>query len=188
MITTDSDIAQALGAETLRFAWLFRLPGASAGSQVRLTAHDRDITLGAEVFQSTGDVLSVPSLVRERDVKAHSVSLTLSANDTLYHDILAGRSMTGEPCDILLACLDADGAVIGGKAITLYKGSFDGWSYREGPRGDTISIRITGPWAKPSQTAGRLTSDANQQERYPGDAFFKFAHEKKDQLGWGGEG
>lgn len=185
MQTAPSALVDALSAEQFRFAWLVELPGPA--SPLFLTDHAVDIEHDGQTWLSQGDIIGLPTITRERGIKLQGLAIGFSANDGALNAALASRPMAGEACRLSLVFLDATGGVIGDAALPVYEGTFDGWSYRAGKGGDSIEVRVTSPWAKPTQTAGRVTSDHDQTERYPGDSFFAYAHEKKDQLGWGGE-
>lgn len=181
MMTVSSAISTALSSETLRFAWLLRIC-----DDLLLTNHGVELTYGGETYVSGGDILRLPAVVRERAIKLQSYSIEFSNVDGALSAELLARDRTGERCEVLLVFLDADGDIIGDEAISLYRGSFDSWSERDTANSATITLKITSPWAKPNLTAGRITSNHHQQDRYTGDRFFEFAHEEKNTIAWGG--
>jgi len=193
MLTVSSEITAALSGETLRFAWLLQL-----GGDLFYTNHTVDIDFDGNSYKSQGDLLSLPSVVRERRIKLQSYTVTFSNVDTVmaynirhkYDPGLPGFApydRVGDPCEVRLVFLDASSAIIKGEAISLYKGAFDSWTEQDSGTRSTIAVKITSPWAKPNLTAGRATSDHNQKDNYPGDKFFEFAHEEKNTIGWGAD-
>ncbi len=193
MLTVTGGINAALSADTLRYAWLLQL-----GDDLFYTNHTVDIDFGGNSYKSQGDILSLPSVVRERRIKLQSYTVTFSNVDVVmaynlrykYEPDLPGfvpYDRVGDACEVRLVFLDAAGAVIDGQAISLYKGAFDSWTEQDSGSRSTISLKITSPWAKPNLTAGRATSDHNQKDNYPGDQFFQFAHEEKNTIGWGAD-
>lgn len=193
MLTVGSAVSSALGSESLQFAWLLKL-----GDDLHYTNHAQDIVLGAETYSASGDLLRLPSITRERKIKLQSVTLEFSNADNVMAYAMRHRydpvgetyeayDRTGDPCEILLVMLNTNGDVIGGEAISLYKGAFDSWSEQDTENSATLTVKITSPWSKPNLTAGRTTSDNNQQDTFPGDQFFEFAHEEKNTIGWGAE-
>lgn len=193
MLAVSSGIDAALAAETLGFAWLITI-----GDDLFFTNHSVDVAYTGATYKSEGDLLRMPAIVRERNIKLQSTSLEFSNADgvmsfNLRHKYDEGsqsyiaHDRTGEPCEILLVLFDSGGAIIDGSAISLYKGVFDTWVERDSETTASISLKITSPWSKPNLTAGRITSDNNQKDNYPGDQFFEFAHEEKNTIGWGAE-
>ncbi len=193
MLTVPSAVQTALSAETNGFAWLVKL-----GDDLHYTNHAVDISYSGDAYQSTGDLLRLPAITRERRIKLQSVTIEFSNADgimsfNLRHKFNDGTmayepyDRTGDPCEIFLAFLDDAGALIAGDAISLYKGALDTWTERDSEASSTLSVKVTSPWSKPNLTAGRITSDHNQKDNYPGDEFFEFAHEEKNTIGWGAE-
>ena len=193
MLTVSSGINTALSGDTLRFAWLLQL-----GDDLFYTNHTVDIDFGGNSYKSQGDLLSVPSVVRERRIKLQSYTVTFSNVDTVmaynlrhkYDPGLPGFApydRTGDACEVRLAFLDDGGGIVDGEAISLYKGAFDSWTEQDTGSRSTIALKITSPWSTPNLTAGRATSDHNQKDNYPGDSFFEFAHEEKNTIGWGAD-
>jgi len=193
MLNLDTDAQTALNSDTFTFAWLVDLPAANQSSRLRFTDHATPITIGVTDYLSSGALLGLPSMVRDGKVKSHSVTITFSGNSAELLAELTSRNMTGEDVSISLVLFGADGAPLPGMPVTMFAGTFDGWSYRDGSGGDTIAVKITGPWTKPNLTAGRITSDGDQMERYSDtevygpvvDRFYAYAHIQQDNLGWG---
>jgi len=177
----SSEFLDALGADQLRFAWLLQLP---AG--LLLTNHETDVTIGADTYMSGGFILSLPNIVRESNIKLQDYSIQLSGIQDTLKTLFSSRNMTGEVCQVFLVLLDGEGVVIDAP-VSLYKGTFHTWVERDTENTITLDIKLTSPWSKPNLTAGRMTSNNNQTDRYPGDKFFEFAHEEKKDLGWGRE-
>lgn len=182
MMTVPTAISSALAGETLRYAWLLQI-----GDDLFFTDHALDIDLAGNTYVSQGDILRLSSIVRERNIKLQSYSIEFSNVDGAVSAALRTHDRSGETCDVSLVLLDGVGAPIAGQAISLYRGAFDSWVERDTDSTATISLRLTSPWAKPNLTAGRITSDNNQQDNFAGDRFFEFAHEEKNTIGWGGE-
>lgn len=189
MIAVSTALAIELAKETMQFAWLITI-----GDDLRYTNHAVDIVFGGETFARDGDLLRMPSIVRERAIKLQSYTVEFSNVDgaTAYNlshklvgETVVDYDRTGDVCEVLLVLLGADGLPVAGEAISLYKGLFDSWVERDTDNSATISVKITSPWAKPNLTAGRTTSDFDQQNQHTGDRFFQFAHEERNTIGWG---
>jgi len=192
MLSVSPGLLTALQDDSLKFAWLIAFPnmpdvtnGGAIG--VYFTDFANDLTYGSNTYVSAGDVLTLPGIVRERGIKLQAYNFTLAGADQTNAVRLASENMTGQTGEIFLALLDDTGAPIGGEAISMYKGTFHTWKERESGSNSTVQVSLTSPWSKPNLTAGRITSNNNQTDRYPGDNFFKFAHRERNNIGWGGE-
>jgi len=191
MLSVSNAIKTALSSETMKFAWLLKI-----GEDLRFTNHSQDISYDSDTYESQGDVLRLAPITREREIKLQSYTIEFSNVDgviayAMRHRIDQGsqpplHDRTGERCEILLVLLDGAGAVIDAP-ISLYAGVFSSWVERDTATTASVSLRITSPWAAPNLTAGRVTSNNNQQDNFTGDRFFEFAHEEKNTIGWGAE-
>ena len=193
MLNVPTAIAGALAADRLKFAWLLSL-----GDDLHFTNHAVDIIHDGTTYASNGDLLRLPSIPRERKIKLQEVMIEFSNADNggvmarnlrqKYNSEtqqLEFYDRVGDLCEIHLVLLDDDDQIVGGQAINLYRGALDSWSERDSGQAATISVKITSPWSKANLTAGRSTTDHNQQDNYPGDRFFEFAHEEKEAIEWG---
>ncbi|WP_417451275.1 hypothetical protein [Kordiimonas sp.] len=185
MLDIHADVRAALAADHVAHAWLLDL--GEGAQQLHWTSHAADLVVGATSYKSEGHIAGLPAIVRERAIKLQSYTIRLIGSDRLIANTFRQFNMTGLPVVVSLALLDVGGEVIGGDAIRLYKGSVQSWRESEDDGSATLELKITSPWSKPSQTAGRLTSTSAQQDRYAGDRFFEFAHVEKTNLGWGGK-
>jgi len=195
MLSISASLATALAGENIRYAWLVAFPDmptkSGGGTGVYFTDHGENITLAGDTYESLGDMLRLSPVVREKAIKLQSYTLTLAGADTSVGVSnarwLGAQNITGQPCMVSLALLDAAGAVISGEAIALYEGTVHLVRESESGASSIVDVTLTSPWSKPGRTSGRITSDYNQKDRYPGDDFFKFAHRERTNIGWGGE-
>ncbi|MBL4837134.1 MAG: DUF2163 domain-containing protein [Kordiimonadaceae bacterium] len=185
MMSVSPELTAALDAEQMRFAWLIQLP-----ADIYLTDYATDLVWNGNIYVSQGDILSLPSVVRERGIKLQSYSIKLSNvdlsdGDQTPLDKLSSGNFTGAPCGATVLLLNADDSIIDG--ISLYKGTFHTWTENETNTSSTMNITLTSPWSKPNLTAGRVTSNNNQEDLYDGDKFFQYAHRERTDIGWGGK-
>ena len=188
MLEVSPSVENALAQDLIQYAWLIDLTVDVPGSSgfIRITDYGVDLAYGGKTFTSAGDILTLPSITREKEIKLQSYDFTISGADQFQAALLAAQNMTGQSCEVLLALLNSDDTIIG-TPISMYKGSFHGWKERDSGNSSQITISITSPWSQPEQTAGRITSDHSQKERYPGDNFFIHAHRERKNVGWGEE-
>ncbi len=191
MLSVSPAISDALKADQLRFAWLLDLPLGTC-----LTNHASDLDIGGTTYYSRGFVLGLSNITREQGIKLQDYTIRLSgvdeydANSDGQTDssslsfLFSQVNLTGTACQVKLVLFDAAGVVID-QPISLYKGTFHTMIERESDSSIRLEIQLASPWSKPSLTAGRITSNNNQTDLYPGDKFFEFSHEEKKDLGWG---
>jgi len=172
----------AIKSGSFSYAWLLELPDG-----LYLTNHAVNIANDGKTYLANSGVLKLPNITRDREIKRHDATTVFADEDGVLSAALKARNMTGETCSIKLVFLDDAGAVISDTALGMYQGTFDNWIQKSTSKSDTLDVKLTGSFSKPNQTAGRVTSNNNQQDIYSGDEFFEFAHEKRDHLGWGGE-
>lgn len=185
MFALSPALTDALSAEVLRYAWLVTLPG-----QVPLhwTTHDHRLTVEGQDYTSIGRILSLPSFPRYREVRQHTITLTLSGVDQDLVTHLDGAGVLGGACLIDLVLLSEAGQPIEDTKIHMYAGTLDSWTFDGGGSiadAERIQLKINGPWVKPGKTSGRLTTDNSQQDYASGDRFMEFAHENEENLPWG---
>lgn len=186
MLTVSSETRAALDADHVHAAWLLDLPGG-----LTWTTHDRPISLAGVNYASVGQVLSLPTIPRVREVRQHGLSIILAAVEPAVEDHFRGtpgqQTLIGGLVRVRLVLLDGAGGVIAGEAINLYEGTLDHWTVEDGQDDAKLTIKVIGPWSKPTQTAGRYVTQASQAEVSETDRFMDFAHEQIDNLPWGAE-
>ena len=186
MITVSPDFSAALNADVVRPRWLVDI------ADFNWTTHHRDIVIGDKHWFSSGFLKALPSLKRERALKAHSITLKLTALDPTIRSYFMDTSRVGRPVAIHMCLLDTEGSVVGDETVTQYKGFIDEVVQEAGK---SLMVKVQSPLAKPSQSAGRLITNAAQidysKNQNPGqttpDRFMEQAHQKFENLRWGGE-
>lgn len=182
MISVPNQVLDAIKSGSFEYAWLLEFP-----DDLNLTTRGADLQFGGKTYLADSGIMSLPTITRSKDIKRHDATPTFADEDGALSTALKGRNLTGETCRIKLVFLDDTGAVISDFAVGMYQGTFDEWRQRQTDSSDTIAVKLTGSFSKPEQTAGRITSNNNQQDRFANDKFFEFAHENRQNLGWGRE-
>lgn len=179
MIEPSTDFLTALGETSIRPCWLLDI------GDLKWTTNSRDITIGTETWQAVAGITKMPAIKRQRELKAHSVSLEISALDPFFRDLFLSPSVTwvGQLITIHLCLLSTAGDPISAEKVTQYQGLFDQVTLD----GDRIILTVQSPFAKPSQTAGRLITNQSQRDFSAGDRFMEYAHMTFENLAWGGE-
>lgn len=186
MLDVSSTLQSALAGDSLHFAWLLTIGDSEiVSNNLHFTTHGTDIVHGGKTFVSKGDVLRMSNVSRERQIKLQRYTVEFSNVDRLLAEAFLQTDRTGQMCDVHLALLDEAGDILGGELVHLYRGAFESWTERESGSSASLRLQLTSPWDKPNLTAGRMTSQHNQSDRYDGDMFFSFAHEEKNTIGWG---
>ena len=184
MIAVPHSFKAALAEAATKPRWLVAL------DEFRWTTHHRDIIIDGTTWLANGIIKSIPSLKRTRSLKAHSITFQLDALDPAIRSTLLGSNQTNKPASLSLCLLDPNDNLIGDIFVNQYKGLIDMVTLEQG---STLSIKVQSPFAKPSQTGGRLVTNAAQQDYSPGtglqgpDRLMEKAHNTYQNLQWGGE-
>ena len=184
MIELTAEYREILESDQLRPIHLIKLPG------LNLTTAAQDISWNGTVFQALGIVISLDGKRNTSEISANTYKLTLSNADQTALSILGQNDFFGMPCRIYIGLLDNDGALIvdndGEGPFEFYSGLFDSWVANETTTKSTLEVTIRSHWAAFERKAGRWTNTESQQEQYPGDTIFEYAHLNESEFKWGG--
>ena len=178
MITLNASTQAALEGDTFEYAYLCKLP-----SNLYYTNHATDLDYDGNTYLSNGLLMKFADVTKDQVMKVGSYNLELSNVDTTIANAYMTTSFRGYEADILIAIME--NGVIVGDPIIMFKGTVDTWGIQEGTSGSTLQIKLTSHWASYNQKAGRYTNDSLHQQTHSGDDFFKYAHEDKENIGWG---
>lgn len=183
MITLTAEYEAALSSDAFRPAYLVKLPG------LYLTTAPSDITYDGNLYVSGGTLISLDGIPTSADITANTYTVTLDNTDQTALGIYGTANYVGAPCAIYMALLNEDGTVVGGTTspFELYSGQFEGWSVEESGKTSVLKVVIKSHWAAFNRKAGRFTNNASQQEVYPGDTIFEYAHVDGTEVRWGAQ-
>ena len=185
MITLTPEYQAALESDQLRPIHLLSLPGG-----LKLTTGNYDITWGGTTYRALGIVISMDGKRSTSEISANTYKLTLSNADQTALATLGQGNYFGQPCRIYFGLLDEGGALIqdqdGNGPFEFYSGLFDSWVVSESNTKSTLEVTIRSHWAAFERKAGRWTNTESQQEQYPTDTIFEYAHLNDSEFKWGG--
>jgi len=184
MIELTPQYRQILESDQMRPIHLIKLPG------LNLTTAPYDISWGGTTYQALGIVISLDGKRNTSEISANTYKLTLSNADQTALSILGQNNYFGLPCRIFIGLLDDSGNLIqdgnNDGPFEFYSGLFDSWVVNESSTKSTIEVTIRSHWAAFERKAGRWTNTESQQEQYPGDTIFEYAHLSESEFKWGG--
>lgn len=184
MIEVTPAYREILESDQLRPVHLIKLPG------LNLTTAPYDITWDGVVFQALGIVISLDGKRNTSEISANTYKLTLSNTDQTALALFGQNDYFGLPSKIYVGLLDESGNLIqeadGSGPFEFYSGLFDSWVVNETTNKSTIDVTIRSHWAAFERKAGRWTNTESQQEQYPGDTIFEYAHLSDSEFKWGG--
>lgn len=183
MINLTADYQQALASDQLRPIYLVDLPG------LKLTTAPSDITWRGSVYKASGLLLRMDGKASTSEISANTYTLELSNADQTALATLGQSDLFGRPCNIYLGLLDDSGYLIkdGNEdgPFEYYSGLFDGWSVSESTNSSTLEVTLRSHWSAFERKAGRWTNSESQQEQYPADTIFEYAHKTDSTFKWG---
>lgn len=181
MINLPAAYVTALASDSFRPAYLVKLPA------LTLTTAPSDLVFNGDTYVSDGSLLSMDGIPQSTDITAATYTVTLDNADRTALSLYGSTNYVGAECVIYMALLNDDGTILGGNTtpFEIYKGQFEGWSVTESKTSSTIKVTIKSHWAAFNRKAGRFTNNASQQEVYPGDTIFQFAHMDGTEVRWG---
>jgi len=178
MQTFSTAFLNALTADNFEYCFLVDLPVGQ-----HYTNHGSDLTVGTTTYVSNGLLVKFANINKTQELNLATYSLELSNVANTLAKAYAAGNYRGLSAVIKLAILVDD--VIQGEPVILYKGTLDSFSVRESGSNSNLTIKLTSHWASFNQMSGRYSSDRLQQDLFPGDRFFKYAHDEMSNIGWG---
>jgi hypothetical protein len=184
MITLTPEYQAVLESDQMRPVHLIKLPG------LNLTTAAYDIAWDGTTYQALGIVLSLDGKRNTSEISANTYKLTLSNADQTALAVLGQNNYFGLPCRIYMGLLDDTGALIvdndGNGPFEFYSGLYDSYVVNETNTKSTVEVTIRSHWAAYERKAGRWTNTESQQEQYPTDSIFEYAHLSDTEFKWGG--
>lgn len=178
MLNISTDLSTALAGDNFEYAYIVDLP-----IDLHYTNHGKDLTIDGTPYTSNGLLVKFAQVNQTQELSLATYSLELSNVDNSVAKAYSSGSFRGLTSTISLVVL-VDG-VVQGSPIVIYKGTIDSFSIRETDKTSGLSLKLTSHWASYNQKAGRYSSDSLQQDLYPGDRIFKYAHSEQNNIGWG---
>ena len=183
MITLTSEYQAALESDSFIPCYLIKLPG-----PLTLTTAPNDIAWGGDVYVSSGITIALDGIASTTDTSANTYTITLDNADQTALGIYGNNNYVGADVEIYMGLLNDDGSlIVNGSSegpFEIYKGLFDTWAVSESLNKSVIKIKVKSHWAAFGRKAGRFTNSASQNEIYPTDTFFEYAHEDRKEVRW----
>lgn len=184
MITLTAEYQAAVESDAFSPCYLIKLPG-----PLTLTTAPDDLSFGGDIYVSGGLTVALDGIASTTDLSTNTYTITLDNANQTAMAIYANGNYVGAPSTVYLGLLDDSGSLIldgsGFGPIEMYTGVFDGWAVKEDKNRSTIAIKLRSHWAAFNRKAGRFTNSSSQQELYPTDSFFDFAHVDQNEIRWG---
>ena len=182
MLSLTTEYVTLISSDQFSPCFLVKLPG------LTVTTAPDDLSFGGDTYVSSGLVIKMDSYGSTTDISANTYTIELDNADQTAFAIYANDNYIGADVTVYMALLEDDGSLVvdgsGDGPFEIYKGIFDGWAVTESTTKSTIKVKAKSHWAAFNRKAGRFTNSASQQEIYPTDSFFEFAHEDINDLRW----
>ena len=178
MISINASTQAALESDNFEYAYLCELP-----SGLYYTNHSTDLNYDGNTYLSNGLLMKFANVTKDQAMKVGSYTLELSNVDTAISQAYLTTSFRGYEANIYIAIM-SNGSIVG-DPILIFRGTVDTWGVTEDTKSSSLQIKLTSHWASYNQKAGNYTNDSLHQQKHSGDDFFKYAHEDKENIGWG---
>lgn len=181
MRSTTSALDTAFGAGHVPFVLFVELQLAS-GPQ-RLTTAGHSLTWAGQEWMGFGALASVEKIREAETLEAIGVRLSLSSIPTSILSLALGEHVQGKVCLIWAGAL-VDGVVVVDSALE-FVGRIDTLELAEDGKTGSVSVNVESRAADFARPRLRRYSDADQQQMYPGDLFFRYvAQMAEKQIIW----
>jgi hypothetical protein len=172
--TLDGDLLAALQAANVSMFVLLELD--FVGGRVYLCDLAFDVPWDGHTYQAAQGIGTIEPIT-ETDAEARGITFTLSAVGSAAIGAALSEEIQGREALIRLAIVDGTTLRVD---PNVWQGSMDLMTVEND--GDQPVIRVSAEhqmiaWQQPS---GALYSDAEQQDRHPGDLFFQYAAQVAD--------
>ena len=182
MINITAEYQALLESDAFTPCYLVKLPS------LTVTSAPDTLAFNGDVYVSSGVLIAMDGIGATTEITAATYTITLDNAKQDALGLYGSSDYLGADVTVFLGMLDDDGSLIvdgnGAGPFEIYKGVFDGWAVAETERSSTMKIKVKSHWAAFSRKAGRYTNSASQQEVYPSDTFFEYAHEDIKDMRW----
>ena len=148
---------------------------AFASGTVYLNTSPYDFTVDGNVYLGTGDMGRVSPIEETMDIRATSVTLSLTGVPSTYVSIALNENYLGRPAILSIGLLNEQHALTDDLTVA-FKGRMDTMPIHL-DRESTVSITIESRLADLFRPRIRRYNNADQQARFPGDRGCEFIEE-----------
>ena len=183
MITLTAAYEAELASDSFRPVYLVKLPG------LTVTTAPSAITWRGNTYAASGILMALDGKNNTSEIQTNTYKLKFSNADQTALATLAVDNIYGQDCTIYMGLLDDSGNLIKEAnedgPFEFYKGLFDSWVVNETTSSSELEVTIRSHWAAFERKAGRWTNQESQQEQYPGDTLYEYAHLETSSFKWG---
>ena len=144
------------------------------------------ITFNGDVYLGVGHLGGIDGIEESSDMSRSTVRLTLSGIESSLVSLVLGQHYQGRTASIYAGFVSLTTNALIGTPALIFAGKVDVAPLSFSGETATISLSVENEWADWDKPRIRRYNDADQQARFPGDNFFKFAEQAADkQFFWG---
>ncbi|MFQ5783615.1 MAG: hypothetical protein ACE5H8_02175 [Alphaproteobacteria bacterium] len=143
------------------------------------------LSWNGETYQGVGDLGRIGAIEEGVEQRAFGVSLELSGIPAATLSIALGEDVQGRPAQVWVGFLDVNHGLIA-DPVLVFRGRIDTMDVT---LGETATVTLTAESRLVDWERARVRryTDADQQERFPGDLGFAFVNETVEkEIVWGG--
>lgn len=168
---------------TVRMAHLLKI---QTSTPILLTNHYRNLAFNSENYLANGDLLNVPIIRENLNIKSNIVSFVLTSANQSYLSQFLTENPTNSKVTLWIAFIDSTSTIVA-DPIEIFAGYVDDWECKEDSTSQrsSISVNAASIWVDFEKVAGRKTNSSSQNIYFPTDSGFEFSSQIVKDLKWG---
>lgn len=137
----------------------------------RFCTAGHDMTWGGQTWLGVGALASIEPIKETEALEATGLRMSLAAVSEDMVNIALTEHMQGKPAKVWIGGIDANGLLVADPVLE-FQGRVDGMIINESQGTASIGVTVESRLADFEREPGGRYTHAEQQKRYPGDAFF----------------
>lgn len=140
---------------------------------------------GSQTYISSGDLIGVSDSKETGEIAVSAMTMTFSALNTTYRDILAISSIINKRVNVYRVFFDEQTYATVATPLLLFKGKVSGYKITDAQETATFVIEVASQFVNFNRTNGVVTNEGSLQRYAPTSRAFEFAHKTDENIFWG---
>lgn len=150
----------------------------------RFWTGNTSLTYNGNVYNGTGDAITVSSISETEEIRAENIEFTLSGVPTDLVSTALQEPYQGRPCDVKLGFMNEDAGIV--DVFTAWEGRMDVKKIDENTENLSIVLNAENRLVDLKRTRERRYTDEDQKAEYPNDDFFEYVPSIQErEIEWG---
>lgn len=136
-------------------------------------------------YISSADFIGVSESKETGELQVSTATMTFSALNTVYRDILCIPQIINKRVNIYRIFLESSTLVAVADPLLLFKGKISGYQITDSTDDARFVIEVASQFVNFNRTNGLITNEGSLQRYAPNSKAFEFAHKTDEQIFWG---